>query len=197
MSRRSARIQALSSSVVEPEGAGVDRHEEDRVDTARGRTAERIVASPPRNRTNVDLNPHKIVSHLVVYEVCEAQCVLCKLEEVSELIDGVDVLYFQFLGFDEIIKKEKIKLNVFCASLKHNIGGKICSLEILAVQLTATKVDVNLDRVYFMWQPEASLSTPFLPFHSTTFTSILLHYIQWLTGACGEVAVLMAALDRA
>ncbi|MQM06817.1 hypothetical protein Taro_039641 [Colocasia esculenta] len=42
--QRSARIQALSSSVAEPEGAGIDRREEDRMDTARGRMAERLVA---------------------------------------------------------------------------------------------------------------------------------------------------------
>ncbi|MQM06656.1 hypothetical protein Taro_039485 [Colocasia esculenta] len=60
MSWRSARIQALSSSVAEPEGAGVDCHEEDCVDTARGRTVEWLVASPPRNRTNADLIPHKV-----------------------------------------------------------------------------------------------------------------------------------------
>ncbi|MQL98690.1 hypothetical protein Taro_031404 [Colocasia esculenta] len=60
MSRTLARIQALSSSIAEPEGAGVDCREEDRVDTARGRTAERLVASPPWNCTNVDSNPRKL-----------------------------------------------------------------------------------------------------------------------------------------
>ncbi|MQL97493.1 hypothetical protein Taro_030185 [Colocasia esculenta] len=67
MSQRSARIQAQYSSVVEPEGAsvdghegaGVDRREEDRVDTAGGRTVERLVAPPPRSRTNADLIPRK------------------------------------------------------------------------------------------------------------------------------------------
>ncbi|MQM15089.1 hypothetical protein Taro_048025 [Colocasia esculenta] len=68
-------------------------------------------------------------------------------------------------------------------------------IKFLVVQLAAPHVDVNYHQTCFYMATRGLLLPPFLPFHTSTFTSLLLHLFWWPTGARGEVGVCVAVLD--